>query len=266
MTHKIGPLVATGRTADIHLWNGTNIVKVFREWVSLEAVTLELRAAKAVYDAGLPVPAVGETIKVNNRIGLIYERIEGTSMLEALGRRPWNILKYAEQLAHLHARTHACIVPEIPPLHRCLENKIRSARALPDRLKEKVLLLLDKMPDGNYLCHGDFHPGNIILTGKGPIIIDWIDSSQGNPLADVARTSLLARLAYLPKGMPSRQLFGVTRHWFNRIYLNHYFKVNQVSRDGFMDWLIINAAARLAENIHEEQSHLVNMIEAELGQ
>src|SRR4030065_570068 len=74
-----------------------------------------------------------------------------------------------------------------------LVNKIHDASTLPDHLQTKALAELESMPDGDRLCHGDFHPGNILLSRPEPIVIDWIDASIGSPLADVARSSILAR-------------------------------------------------------------------------
>lgn len=45
------------------------------------------------------------------------------------------------------------------------------------------------MPDGNQLCHGDFWGGNILMSPRGEVIIDWNRACYGNPLADLARTT-----------------------------------------------------------------------------
>ncbi len=39
--------------------------------------------------------------------------------------------------------------------------------------------------------HGDFHPGNILMADRGPVIIDCIDTTRGSAAADVARTWVL---------------------------------------------------------------------------
>jgi thiamine kinase-like enzyme len=52
------------------------------------------------------------------------------------------------------------------------------------------------MPKHTKLCHGDFNPGNIVITDKDEAyIIDWCHATQGNASADVAHTYLLFRLA-----------------------------------------------------------------------
>ena len=49
------------------------------------------------------------------------------------------------------------------------------------------------MPDGDRLCHGDFHPMNILGEASQPVIIDWLDARRGDPAADVCRSYLLMK-------------------------------------------------------------------------
>ena len=44
-----------------------------------------------------------------------------------------------------------------------IQNKIKRADALPVYLKPKLLNALEPLPAGNKVCHGDFHPDNIIM-------------------------------------------------------------------------------------------------------
>ncbi|MBN1310019.1 MAG: phosphotransferase, partial [Anaerolineae bacterium] len=106
----------------------------------------------------------------------------------------------------------------------------------------------------NRLCHGDFHPGNILMAEKGIVIIDWIDAACGNPLGDIARTSLLMEKARMPEGAPMRRVIDLMSLWFNRSYLRHCFQLFPWDRKEFRTWLVVNAAARLAEGVPEEQT------------
>src|SRR5438105_2291070 len=57
---------------------------------------------------------------------------------------------------------------------------------------------LAALPDGTALCHGDFHPDNVLLSPRGPVVIDWSSASRGHPVGDLAWTSRLLRTADLP--------------------------------------------------------------------
>jgi aminoglycoside phosphotransferase (APT) family kinase protein len=88
-------------------------------------------------------------------------------------------------LADLHTRLHA-----VPP---------RRARHGADRI-----------------LHLDLHPGNVILSPDGPVLIDWCNTAEGSPDLDIALTALiLAEVAagsYLPDfAAPARQLLTAFR-------------------------------------------------------
>ena len=70
-------------------------------------------------------------------------------------------------------------------------------------MKKCALKVLERLPDDKFLCHGDFHPDQIIMSPKGPIVIDWITAIKGSPASDVAQSSLVLRLGAPPAGRAS---------------------------------------------------------------
>jgi len=93
--------IAIGATTEIFSWENGQILKLFRDWFSADAVQTEARTARLIHASGAPVPAVGEIVEISGRIGLLYKRIDGHSMLVALTAQPWRILVFARQLAAL---------------------------------------------------------------------------------------------------------------------------------------------------------------------
>jgi len=261
----LGTPIALGRTAEIYAWKDGYIIKLFRDWMTAASVEYEAQVARAVHAARLPVPAVGEVVEINGRLGLVYERVEGMSMLETWRTKPWTLFRFARLLAELHADMHACTVPELPSQRQRLENRIRGTEALSADMMRAVLTVLDEMSDGERLCHGDFHPDNILMTAQGPVIIDWMDATRGNPLSDVARTSLLFRVAALPPGTPARWLIEAMRHWFHAAYLKRYFQLRPGDRRQLVTWQPVIAAARLGEDITEERDRLIALVKAGLS-
>lgn len=122
-------------------------------------------------------------IEVDGRPGIIYERVDGAAMLDSLATQPWNVVRFAHVLAESHADMHAHQGGSLPSQREHMCKQIQSASSLKDPLKQAVLDILEKLPDGDALCHGDYHPGNILLTADRPVIIDWPLASRGNPAA-----------------------------------------------------------------------------------
>jgi aminoglycoside phosphotransferase (APT) family kinase protein len=141
-----------------------------------------------------------------------------------------------------------------------LEKMIKATQALPRKMTQAALDRLAQLSDGDVVCNGDFHPDNVVLSRRGPVIIDWSDATRGNPLADVARTSLLFQLANLPPHTPGRGLIEVGRAIFHRLYLRRYFQLQSASRDELRAWQLPVAVARLSEGLAEEETRLLLMI------
>lgn len=258
--HK-GPLLARGRTAEVFAWGEGQVIKLYMEGWEMAEVEHEARNAKAAYQSGFTVPAVGDVVEMEGRYGLIYERIEGESLLELLRAKPWRLAYYARMLAELHAVMHARQGKNLPSQRKSLQRKIERAEKLNTPQRENALHLLAALPDNDCLCHGDFHPDNVMLTANGPVIIDWVDGSQGSPLADVARTVIISTVGDLPEDMPMRRLLNLFRHQFSRLYLKHYFRLRPGGQAEYRAWMAPVAAARLVENIPGQDAALIRIVE-----
>jgi Ser/Thr protein kinase RdoA (MazF antagonist) len=261
----LGKPVALGRTAEMYAWKEGQILKLFRDWWPAARVEYEAHIARMVSAAGLPVPAVGEVVEIDGRLGLTFERVDGPSLLETFRTKPWTLFVSARLLAELHADMHACSVPELPSQRQRLANTLKQAETLPADMREAGLKALNNLPDSDQLCHGDLHPANILMTARGPIIVDWLDATRGNPLADVARSSLLLRVSAPPPGASGRWLFRAGRRWFRRTYLERYFQLRPGDRWQLTAWQPVIAAARLRDNIRAEQEQLLALVRAGLS-
>lgn len=252
--------LAVGRTAGIYVWDGGHVVKLFAPSYSRQRVEVEANVNRAVHAAGLPAPAVGDVVEVDGRWGIVFERVEGPSMLSAMERRPWTLPKFADLLARLQADIHsAAPIDSLPSLKERLQSGIRRL-TVPENweaVRAGILNRLDSLPDGTNICHGDFHPGNVILSSRGPLIIDWVDASRGPAVADVARTVLLGRVAIIPQDVPGRRVLNAGRRWFLARYLACYRRLRGVDQAQVEPWVPVLAAARIGENIPEEEPRLL---------
>lgn len=254
-------VIGLGRTAEILVWKKTQVLKLFRDDWSLSAVKWEEQVARTVSEAGLPVPAVHGIVEVDGRHGIVYDRVDGPSMLKELLSNPGKLEHFAGLFAALHADIHSVKIKKLPSQHQRLKEKICNAKPLNNDLKQAALKVLKSLPDDNVLCHGDFHPDNILMTSKSPIIIDWNDATKGVPEADISRTLLL-----LQKGQPLHPLkldleeVSSLRAQFIKHYLERYCKIRSVSIEDVKSWQLPVTAARLSEGIKEEKSVLLSVL------
>jgi uncharacterized protein (TIGR02172 family) len=257
--------VAEGRTAEIYAWDDEHVLKLYREWCPLNWVDYEARIARAVYEAGIPSPEPGEIVEVDGRRGLVYERLEGVSMLQDMNARPWMLLRHAHSLAELHLQIHQQSGKGLPLYKDRLDHDIRNNENLPEELKNKALNILAGLPNSEKICHGDYHPGNVLLTKSGPVVIDWMTASTGSPWTDVARTSLLLSIGAKAAGKQVRPIIRTAIKLYHRTYLNHYRRRKPDTEKEMDRWVPLIAAARLSENILPEREALIRIAEEGLA-
>lgn len=260
MISQRGPLIGQGRTAEVFEWGDTQVLKLFKRGYPSESVEREANISRIVHERGLPVPAVGDTVEIDDRLGVEFERIDGPSMLRQLSSKPWRVKSMARTLAEIHATIHERDGSSLPSQKEYLERSIRAAPRLTDEARAAALETLERLPEGNAVCHGDFHPENILLSPNGPIVIDWIIATSGNPIADVARTSMILRLGSIPSGSPGKLLITIARRMFHGHYMKQYTALTGVTLEQVREWELPIVAARLNEGIEDEESDLLTVI------
>jgi len=265
--------IAQARTAEIYAWGNDRVLKLYRNGCSLAYVSREAKASRFVHRAGLSAPAVHDSdaenglFEVDGRLGILYEWIDGPTMLRDLGKRPWMLVAHSKALAALHAQIHSVSGDGLPDLRERIEWGIgEAAEWLSEEVRDSARAALADLPRGSRVCHGDFHPDNVLLQEGGPVIIDWGPASCGHPAADVAWTILLYRFGS-PVGAPLaiRLVLGLSRKVSLRVYLRTYSRLTGRTRRDIERWLGVIAVLRLADGIPEERQALLRLIRAELG-
>ncbi|MGI8524059.1 MAG: phosphotransferase [Nocardioides sp.] len=160
----MGDVIGRGRDAEI-LDHGPGLV--LRHPLRPRSLSHEAGVMRWLTEHGYPSPRVVE----ETAEGLVMERVDGPTMLESLTARTTR--GHLRDLAGLHAQLHRLPVPPGLPT---------------------------PYGDGPTLLHGDLHPGNVILTDDGPVVIDWTNASAGPAGVDPATTWLLLGAAGLPEG------------------------------------------------------------------
>jgi uncharacterized protein (TIGR02172 family) len=260
------PPIAEGRTAEIYAWSDRQILKLYRDWCPPDWVDYEARIARAVYEAGIPSPEAGEIVEVEGRRGLLYERLEGISMLRDMNARPWTLWKHARSLAELHVKIHQKSIAGLPSYRDRLRFDIGNTMQLSKDLRQKALAVLDTLPYATNICHGDYHPDNVFLTRKGPVVIDWMTASTGSPWTDVARTSLILSIGAKAAGKQVSPIIRTAIKLYHRTYLNRYYALQPDTGNEIDRWMPLIAAGRLNENIIPEREALNKIVEEGLAE
>jgi aminoglycoside phosphotransferase (APT) family kinase protein len=255
-----GKLLGEGRTAEIYAWGDGQALKLYRTGWPVSWVEHEARVSSAVAATGLPVPAVGGTLELDGRYGILFERISGPSLLQQFSVRPWTVAHSLRVFTDLHLAMSRQRVSRLPSQREELARRIHEAPTVPEAIRAQALERLNQLPDGDALCHGDYHPDNVLMTQTGPIIIDWGSASNGHPLADVAQTELLLQMGEPPPSQKNRWLLTSARALVRRAYVGRYLRRSPAHAAELAVWRFPIAVARLSEGIVEERDKLLRLI------
>jgi aminoglycoside phosphotransferase (APT) family kinase protein len=154
---RLGALIKGGCDADVFEFGPTAVLRRPRDGRDLRQ---ERALMQYLYEAGFPVPYVFEH---DDPTAIVMERVGGPSMRSDMNRRPWMLYHHVRTLADL-----ACQLGDI--------------RA-PDWLS------VNHGP-GDSVVHLDLSTGNVIISDRGPIVIDWGNARRGGRRLDAAYTWL----------------------------------------------------------------------------
>ena len=258
-----GKLIGRGYTAEVYEWNDKEVLKLFYPHLPDLIIDREYNTSKTIGDIGLPIPKVDKLIEFEGRKGIIYDKVTGVALLEKILKEPFKLKKNIIQMTKLQYQIHQCKNLNLPKYKEGLEWNIRHTELLPEEQKFALLNILELLPEGDCLCHGDYHPGNLIINGEETFILDWMTAAAGVPEADVARTLLLLKDAAIPGKIPGivKVLIQMQRKKMAKIYLKEYMKLSGLTKEEINRWRPVIAGARLVERVPlTERKLLINIV------
>jgi len=259
-------IVGQGRHSTVYEYKDNQVLKMYPEGTCRQVAETELNKTRLVKEYGVECPIAHSVVEEAGRFGILIDHVHGPNYLEWMLQHPTALNKLIALFVQEQHEIHMHKTPELPSIKELLWNKIQGCSEIPQDSKDILFKKLKKQPEGEHLCHLDFHPENIVVSLDGPLIIDWADAGKGNYLADVAMTSVLLEIGTLPIGM-SRDEGGLLDYTMGRFfsgYITEYMKMCGKGNEELLVWRAPVAAARLAEGIPEERDALWRIIRANL--
>ena len=187
---EAGRLLASGRDADIYEFGPGLVV---RRTKLGRVIDHEARVMEYAAERGYPVPRVHDVRAGGSEI--VMERLDGPMLMQVMRKRPHTMARNTRLLADLHDQLHELAAPDWLP----------------------------RVGDGgDRLLHLDLHPMNVMVTRRGPVVIDWSNAARGDPLTDVAHTYVLLTCPRAPLPYALRAALQPSRLMMARVFTARY--------------------------------------------
>lgn len=242
---ELDKVIGCGNGATVYR-HGEYAIKLFEENYDKTFIFYEALVNSIIEKVDLPIPKVYEILNINGQLGIKMDYIHGSSLIDYILEDIENIEIYIEKMVKLQIEIHSKDASILTCSFKDkLRDKIRGNSNLSEVIKDGVFDVLEELPEGSELCHGDLHGYNILVSNDEYWVIDWIDSSRGCADGDVCRTYLIY-LYHAPE--------------IAELYLSQYCKETGKDRERILEWMPVVAAARLCENVPNEKEWLISKV------
>ena len=241
-------LVGQGNTANVYEWEEGKVIKIFHQGYPLSSIQREFLNASFIKEMDFSKPKVYGIIDIEGQSGIIYDKIEGFSALEWVMRSN-DLEGCAKLLVELHQKINANTAKQLPDYKTILKDSINrylSFQRCSEQEKDRaqaMLSLLTQLKDGENLCHGDYHPGNVFIDKKSATVIDFMNCCKGPREYDIARSLFLIQYSDLPEGIPNAEVLLKMRAKLADAYLAFH----KISREELRDYLSVICFSRAFE-------------------
>lgn len=219
------------------------MVKLYAAGTSRAVIEKELEITELMKRYGLETPFIHGMVERQGRWGISYDKVRGPSYTQWVAEQPSLFNKLTDYFAHEHHEVHLHKVPELPRLKDVLAERIQEGNGINSAEKASLMKRLDRLRDGNWLCHMNYVPDNIVISRDGPVVFNWEGAVRGDYLADVAMTSLL-----MERWVPQIEEMDAAvqfRDSFRLGYIKEYMKISGRLDDELVTWIDLLRAVLL---------------------
>ena len=182
--------ISKGGTGECFQIDEDKILKLYYEGMPVERAVLEKECAREAFIIGVPTAISYEKVQVGNRYGVIYEKLSGKTLSQAIKDNPERIGEYADKYSAIAKSLHSVKgdIKRFDSSTTIIRKALKNIDYLSDRALNNLNSYLDMLDGYDRYVHGDFHPNNIIVSGDELTLIDMGGFSVGCPMFDLATT------------------------------------------------------------------------------
>ncbi|WP_294489385.1 phosphotransferase [uncultured Ruminococcus sp.] len=175
------------------------IIKTYHDNSSLEQIEKERQYARNAFVNGIPSAIAYDVVETEEGYGVVFEMAGAVTVSKAImddpGRTQELAVKFGKLLKQLNTtEANPSLYGDIKQIYL---GRAKSAEEFftPEE-NEQIVRMINAIPDGNSMIHGDYHTNNVMVQSDGELIlIDMADISRGNPLYDIGGTFLTMYLS-----------------------------------------------------------------------
>ena len=168
-------VIGRGANGTVYRIDKDTVVKVYRSADCLPDVQRERELARKAFVLGIPTAIPYDVVKVGDSYGSVFELLNSRSFSKLIAADPAGVDTYVDLYVDLMKKMHSTHVKpgEMPEMKNIALDWVSFLRDyLPAGQAEKLVALVEAVPERDTLLHGDYHTNNIVMQNDEVLIID----------------------------------------------------------------------------------------------
>ena len=182
-------LLGKGANGAVYRYDDETIVKTYHNKDSLPEIQQERENARKAFVHGINTAIPYGIVRVGDGYGTVTELLKAKSISKMMKESPDDLDEAVKYYVDMVKGIHAIEVEpdEVPDAKVTVVDWARFLEPhLPAESYQKLVSLVDAIPQQNTLLHGDYHTNNIMIQNGEALLIDMDTLSCGHPIIEFA--------------------------------------------------------------------------------
>ncbi len=182
-------IIGQGANGKVYRIDPETIIKVYNNPDSLPDIKRERELARKAFVLGIPTAIPYDVVKVGDGYGSVFELLNAKSFAKLIEEDPDNIDKYIGLYIDLLKKIHSTEVVDgdVPSMKEVAVGWAKDLLDyLPNGYGEKLLQIVESIPDSKHMMHGDYHIKNVMMQNGETLLIDMDTICTGDPIFELA--------------------------------------------------------------------------------
>ena len=214
--------IGRGGHGKVYRLDDETIIKIYHDNSPLSLIEKEREYAKNAFVNGIPSAIAYDVVQTEEGYGLVFEMAGATTVSKYIMAHPDKLQEYAVKLGMLlktlnTTEADPTLYGDIKQIY--LNRAKKAEKYFTDEENAKIVKMINSIPDGSGMIHGDFHTNNVMVQSDGELVlIDMADISRGNALFDIGGAFLTMYLSGMNNPEVTLQTIGIDYEMSKKVW------------------------------------------------
>ncbi len=214
--------IGKGGHGKVYRLDDETIIKVYHDNSPLSLIEKEREYAKNAFVNGIPSAIAYDVVQTEEGYGLVFEMAGATTVSKFIMAHPDKLPEYAVKFGKLlktlnTTEADPSLYGDIKQIY--LDRAKKAEEYFTDEENAKIVKMINSIPDGSGMIHGDYHTNNVMVQSDGELVlIDMADISRGNSLFDIGGAFLTMYLSGMNNPDVTLQTIGINYEMAKQVW------------------------------------------------